>query len=797
MDAGVGKNGRPREHFTWNQFTDPWVPDNKKFPVAQCIHCKGQHLAAKLTRLRNHLARCDKFRRNTDKSNYTSFMISNNFSTEINLIKLYGPGYAISAQGTKLSGEMYGPGSTSHNTNLEEESDSPTPPKRNGGPLTTYKQTCIETFVDRRLTPEEKDHIDYMLARYIHLEGIAFDAFNNEHGAALLRAFRPSYGAPPSRELISGKFLIRHEADVMADVINDITTCFGSVGMTTDGWTDANSAQLHNMMVCSPVPYLLGSSRNPAGTEDAVSLVHAATDMGEQIVAFFDQKGIPRPRLIGLCTDSPNGNKGMRSELLLNDAAKELNIIPYGCVCHALNNFGKDVSKLGLLPKVFEQAKVIAAVFRNVKHCKHHLNKVQIAKYNSTRQLLMPVDTRWNTNLSMLTSIQRTKDALLELDLQAKHQSLVPAIDLTKEFSGKNTAAMDGSKISASALINDPMFWKRLDQAVMMLKPIARCVTYLEGDMAPISMVPAAFLKLMLMFKALAAVPDDDFVFNDIGLKPRFFENKQQHMSHTLPDLLRRRWSEMTAHTVCPARPGVFSGLLQLALYLDMATRSLCFLATTKHINLDSRPIPEGVLAGAAFLEEKLKGDPRYKHELEKDVVSDLRAALLTGSAQFLETTEPTSWYLGYSKHPLGCCLWDYSALGLFARHIFSLPASAAGGERSFNVYGSIHTKKRNRLSGQMLDTLAKVKMNTNQLKRRQAYVQDDARSDETMAWFYDFNFRSDFGALRRSIEEDEAELEQMLDDADAAAVQPAAEKDEEYWPWEEEARAPFFFGQF
>lgn len=52
------------------------------------------------------------------------------------------------------------------------------------------------------------------------------------------------------------------------------------------------------------------------------------------------------------------------------------------------------------------------------------------------------------------------------------------------------------------------------------------------------------------------------------------------------------------------------------------------------------------------------------------------------------------------------------------------------------------------------------------------------------MAWFYDFDFRSDFGAIRRSIEEDEAELEQMLEDAEgapaAAAANPAAEEDEE-----------------
>ena len=109
----ASKNGRPREFFTWNQFTDPYTPDGKKTPVVQCTHCKGQPCAAKLVRLRTHLGRCDKFRRSTEMSEYTRFMTTNNFATEENLIKLYGPGYAISAEGVKFSSNVYGPCSTS------------------------------------------------------------------------------------------------------------------------------------------------------------------------------------------------------------------------------------------------------------------------------------------------------------------------------------------------------------------------------------------------------------------------------------------------------------------------------------------------------------------------------------------------------------------------------------------------------------------------------------------------------------------------------------------------------------
>ena len=54
---------------------------------------------------------------------------------------------------------------------------------------------------------------------------------------------------------------------------------------------------------------------------------------------------------------------------------------------------GKDINKLGSLQKLLEQPKVVAAVFRNVKFCKYHLNQTQRKIHNKTRQLLMPVDS--------------------------------------------------------------------------------------------------------------------------------------------------------------------------------------------------------------------------------------------------------------------------------------------------------------------------------------------------------------------------------------------------------------------
>jgi CelD/BcsL family acetyltransferase involved in cellulose biosynthesis len=99
--------------------------------------------------------------------------------------------------------------------------------------------------------------------------------------------------------------------------------------------------------------------------------------------------------------------------------------LPYGCVCHGLNNFGKDVvSNFGLLSRTLSQVKVVASVFRNVKFCRFHLRGAQIEAYGNTRQLKMPVDTRWNSNIATLASVSNSKRALVNVKKKKKKKKM-------------------------------------------------------------------------------------------------------------------------------------------------------------------------------------------------------------------------------------------------------------------------------------------------------------------------------------------------------------------------------------
>jgi hypothetical protein len=745
----LGKSGRPRDQFTYDQFTDPSKPTGKRTLLSGCEHC-GQKVSYQIKRLRNHLSTCNRFRTETEPAEYTKFMVERDFATVSDLVGMYGPSYALPAiPGT---GTGSGCASTVSGTSFASSWSSSSSNSSAIDLVGSPSQPLMRTFMQPALSKADKQSIDYHIAQFAHLEGHSLTPFKNDSGQALLKKLRPGYidaGGPPSSEDVSGKLLAKHNNGIMGKVY-DALTGTTSVGICTDGWTDANSSGLHNFMACNPVPYLLGSVRCPDETEEASKLYEMAIQFAKEIRDVFARKSKPAPLLIGFCTDSPNGNKGMRVKLAAEPVAQGMNIIPYGCVCHGLNNFGKDTfSKFPLLDKTLEQGKVVATVFRNVKFAKFHLNAVQLAQRGKTGQILMPVDTRWNSNWSMLKSLLRNKEELMFVTMKSAHGDLNPALDLSDQFSGTNTAGLDGSKVSVAALIGDKEFWERLALCETLVKPIASLVTYLEGDMAPLSMLAAAFIKLLRSYKVLAELPDDDlFPFAAVGLKPEHFKDTKVHTGKTLPDLLRRRWGEITAGAVNPTVPATVSSLLHLALYLDHGTRGLVSAAMQDSISIDkARSLGDAIAAGASHLSKILLEDGRYQSLTTAlaEAETATRAQLMAG----LETEDQaTSVTADTARHPLNFHSFGYGAENVMAKALFPLMTSAAGGERSFSVYGATHTKKRNRLGAHVLDSLARVKVNTKQLIRKTVFMTPEVRDVATLRYFYSKNYKATLGTV-------------------------------------------------
>jgi len=596
----------------------------------------------------------------------------------------------------------------------------------------------MDSFVDKELLAQDKEEIDYAFCQWAHDHGHCFDPFDNRLGRRFIKLLRPAYAAAgglPSRKTISGRHLIKHQMEIQGRVISNLKNA-SAIGMSTNGWTDHNSNGLHSIMVGAPIPFFIGSHRASNQDEKAPQLLKSVKAMVNKVSKFFTDTGKPTPKLIGLVTDSPAANKAMRALCSDDEKAFLMNIVPYGCICHRLNNHVKTiVSNIDQLGDLLKDVKALAKKLGNVKHVKYHLNEIQKAEYGKPLQILMESETRWNFIVAMFESVLRSKKAILNLATRAGDNDLTPKINLK----GGGHSGIDTCDVDISVLIVDPIFWKRLEAAVLLLKPIAILVTYLESDTAPLSMYAGAFIKLLRTYKAWSLMDGPSFPFQNLGLTKEMFIDTGTHTSVTFPDLLRRVWMEITSNSVNPSKLELFSSLTQFAVYLDEGTRNLLVLAQKEGISLDGsrRSIAAAAIEGCEFLVEVLLNDQRYVdlHESAQQFTNNVANCIQNLIQQGVQLSVPTERKALY--HPLRQIQFQYSTASMISAMLFAFPTSATSGERCFNFYGAVHAKQRNRMSVKKLDSMVFVRMNRRQLERATAHMENDARSEELLKFFY------------------------------------------------------------
>lgn len=644
------------------------------------------------------------------------------------------------------------------------------------------RQASILSFGQRPPSKPERSRLDQLYAKAVHLEHNSFAPFK-EATLAFVNALNPAYKLPAA-DAVSGYLLDKHCNQVQGPV-EGLLTRAASVGLSTDGWTDKNGDGLHNVMACFPLPFLLRAVRHPGLTDTTKVLVQSANNMVDEMLQLFKDANKKPPILIGFVTDSPNANKGARTELefgksLINgaqqaDFSARVGLVPYGCVCHALNNVGKWIYAHPGLQLVHKDALVLAKVFRNVTKAKHRLAQVVRRTGASAALPVVPVETRWNSNVDFLSSVFKNKDAMRQVKHELDDEE-DPDLDLSEQRGGQASTNRD-----AHAIISDNAFWKRLETTIQLLQPIADLVTYLEGDTTPISMLAAGFVKLFRCYAVLARMEDDDsFPYSKLGLKPADFADVGETNSarRTFPQELRRFWNTVASHRVklTAAHPvGRASGVLQLAMWLDSGTRGLAVLADAAGISLDpGRTIYQAVLVGAEFVAG------RWAAARGRDVAIAQADAVQALSASFLEAKNEislanncdspsscsgdnacptcsalTSWWTdprtngvvtNMMMHPLMAAAAESGTLASLQSAVAVLPASAAGGERSFSVYGKVHTALRNKMRADKLDKMVMVRMNSGQLKRQSAHL-NLKRSKQTFQFFYSANHADRFSA--------------------------------------------------
>ena len=123
--------------------------------------------------------------------------------------------------------------------------------------------------------------------------------------------------------------------------------------------------------------------------------------------------------------------------------------------------------------------------------------------------------------------------------------------------------------------------------------------------------------------------------------------------------------------------------------------------------------ITKSALKGAIWLREKLvahfkKYPPRLGfREDEIRVIDQFKVYMRDLNQGKLRTLDDDDMmghpFVYYDTQP------SSYLMTLLGRHLFRMPASAAGGERNFSVYGKVHTSMRNRLNPKNLDMIVLI----------------------------------------------------------------------------------------
>lgn len=135
-----------------------------------------------------------------------------------------------------------------------------------------------------------------------------------------------------------------------------------------------------------------------------------------------------------------------------------------------------DILSLPLFRKIIDEATEIVKQFKR----KSVLNA--LFREKSSKQLKLPVKTRWNSCLACLTSVCKAKHTLQEISIRADVEGIVD------------------SRIKKSLLKN--VFWENAEMLITILQPISKWTSFLEQDCPQLSAVVASFSDINASFTA-------------------------------------------------------------------------------------------------------------------------------------------------------------------------------------------------------------------------------------------------------------------------------------------------------
>ena len=276
-----------------------------------------------------------------------------------------------------------------------------------------------------RLTAIQKEEIDLQAAMWCYMGNHPFTMFDNEFGKQFLKSLNPVY-EPPSRKLLAGRLLDSVYSTIKKRT-EDIIAAMPNINISSDESSNIKSARICNISVHSESGSLHYLS------EDILAKRMTAAGNADWLRTHLLNLSNQNPsRINSVTTDTCDTMFSMWEEFESYEEFKHCLFIP--CDSHGIQLLIKDLLKIPVFSNIIDQAQNLAKAFRKAHLQYARLRENQLHFYGNHQSLILSVITRWGTQLRLIQSILKSKDALKRYasdygDLPAKERIKRSAID--------------------------------------------------------------------------------------------------------------------------------------------------------------------------------------------------------------------------------------------------------------------------------------------------------------------------------------------------------------------------------
>lgn len=465
------------------------------------------------------------------------------------------------------------------------------------------------------------------LARAIYVSGTPLNIVQHPLWIEFFKRLRPSF-MPPTRKVLSSSLLENEYSKVNSDLCEAIANA-PNLNLQCDGWSNIRNEAIINFVVSKPEPlfveFLETKTNHHTGEFIAGEMAKVMEKYGAEkfFVAIGDNENTMQAALRLLQIKFPW-------------------IIPLGCISHWLHLFCKDIMGCKNAKKLVSNAMTVVKTVKKSHVLNGEFKKKQKEKGVSI-SLKLAGKTRWGSILFCLESLQQNKSVVQSLAVD--EHSAMP--------------------IAVKRLMLSEAFWKNVEYAITIFKPIVSAVTSLESDES-------------LIHKVHTIVNDLVTNLNQIIATTKFFTAaEQKHLSKQMSE--RKAFTLKEIHLAAAVlNPRSLGHTLSHSEKID-AFEFIHKTATNMKLN-DAK-----VMEDLANYQNKEGIWAKQFIWVSVDRVS------------------PTLWWKTYAAQ---------TDLGAVAVRILSAPITSAATERSFSTFSWIHNMKRNRLTTQRAGKLTFIAHN-------------------------------------------------------------------------------------